>query len=66
MNNKMNWYNERTGEWESRETPSDFSDYLPQNPATLNLYKLYIEHDGLEPARAYVKVMEIVCGKQQP
>lgn len=56
------WHNERTGETEYRETPSDFLDYLPQSTAALNLYKLYIEHEGLKPLHAYIKVMEFVCG----
>lgn len=57
---KMYWFNERTQQFEYIDTPSDFSDYLPQIPAAINLYKLYIEHEKLEPIRAYLKVMEMI------
>ena len=57
------WFNFRTKEYEGlAETPQDFADYIPQEQAAQNLYKLYIEHFGLSPIDAAKKVLEAVCG----
>lgn len=33
MENVRKWYNYKTGEYDYRETPVDFSDYISQAPA---------------------------------
>ena len=39
------WFNYRTGEMEYIDTPTDFSDYMPQGVPYQMLYKLYQEHE---------------------
>ncbi len=62
MNNKVYWHNFVTGEKEFIETPTDFSDYVPQ-VGGLGLYKIYVEHEKMEPIEACLKVLETACGK---
>ena len=64
MDTKMYWHNFVTGEYEYIDTPSDFTNYIPQEPAALNLYKLYIQHMGLSPLESCTKVLEACVGKQ--
>lgn len=62
MQRMMSWYNYRTGKMEYIETPKDFSDYMPQDTPHQMLYKLYQEHEGLDPIHAFIKVMEKSAG----
>ena len=62
MDNKMYWYNFKTGKYDYIETPADFMDYIPQSPSAQSLYKLYIEARGKSPVEACCKVLEIVAG----
>jgi hypothetical protein len=50
------YYNFRTKEDEQRDPPEDWSDYISQDFASQNLYKLYIEM-GDSPADAAIKVL---------
>jgi len=52
------WYNYRTEKHEARQkAPADFSDYLPQIPAALGLYRAY-QKVGDSPLAAFIKVGE--------
>ena len=59
---KMFWYNFKTEKTEFIDTPLDFANYLPQEPAALSLYKLYIEHKGFSALESACKVLETCCG----
>ena len=50
------YYNFRTGEYEQRDMPEDWSDYTSQSPAAQNLYRLYMEK-GDSSADAALKVL---------
>lgn len=48
------WYNYRTEEYDYLpDAPTDFTDYIPQHPSALGLYRVYIEmgDTALESAR---------------
>lgn len=55
------WYNYKTGEYENRELPEDFTDYIPQDPTALALYKLCLQM-GESPAKAARSVLVAVAG----
>ena len=50
------YYNFRTKEYEQRDTPEDWSDYISQSPAAQNLYQLYMQM-GDSSADAALKVL---------
>ena len=50
------YYNFRTKEYEQRDTPEDWSDYISQDAAAQNLYKLYMQM-GDSSADAAMKVL---------
>lgn len=54
------WYNFKTGENEERETPEDFTDYIPQDPSALALYKVCLQM-GETPIQAVNSVMASVA-----
>lgn len=58
--NRGFWHNYRTGEQEFIETPTDFSDYVPQIGAR-GLYQCYVAQ-GMTPHAACIKVLEVVAG----
>lgn len=60
----MYWFNYKTGEHENIPTPSDFANYIPQEPAAQSLYSLYIQHMGLSPLEACAKVLEACVGER--
>ena len=60
MKQLMNWYNYRTEEHETIETPEDFSDYVPQIGG-LGMYNIYVMQ-GTAPIDAALKVLKIACG----
>ena len=65
MSDKMNnWFNYKTGEYETIETPSDFADYIPQQDAAQGMYKAYLGL-GKEPIKAALKVLMACIGKQE-
>lgn len=57
------WHNFRTGEGEYREAPKDFSDYVPQIGGR-GLYQLYVEHKGMGPLEAALKVLSLCVGEE--
>ena len=61
--NKFYWFNYKTGDYELIDTPSDFTNYIPQQDAAISLYKLYIQtgDPALEAAR---KVLSICVGEK--
>lgn len=70
MKNEMNsrtyrtyWHNFRTGEDEYIETPKDFSDYVPQ-VGGLGMYKILVEHEGMSPIDAAIKVLSVAVGEK--
>lgn len=60
--NEMYWYNYVTSKYEYRETPSDFTNYIPQQPAAISLYNLLIEHKGMTPVGAALQVLKACVG----
>jgi len=50
------WYNYKTSEYDYREMPTNFSDYIPQYKAAQSLYDLYIKM-GDTPRKAAEKVL---------
>jgi hypothetical protein len=66
MNNpQWAWYNFRMEDLEYlSETPSDFSDYIPQSLAAQNLYRLH-QKTGKTALEAAVLVLEVVTSKAQ-
>ncbi len=63
MAEKRSWHNYRTGGYEIINTPEDFHDYIPQDPAAQSLYDLYIEHLKLSPINAAIKIWSAFCGE---
>ena len=63
MDIKMYWHNFKAGKDELIDTSVDFKDYILQEPAAQNLYKLYVEQMGLAPIEAAIKVLEAMTGK---
>lgn len=64
MSERGYWYNFRSGEYELRESPDDYSAYLPQNDAAQNLYRLYQEM-GDCPVEAARKVLVACTGGEK-
>lgn len=61
---RMYWHNFKTGEYELIDTPADFSDYIPQDPAAQGLYSVYIQL-GDKPLEAALKVL-LACVGEKP
>jgi len=58
------WYNFRTKEYEYlKDAPEDYSDYVPY-PAGRALYRIYVEHEGMKPAEAAIKVLSTAIGDE--
>jgi hypothetical protein len=55
------WFNYKTKEYDYRETPTDFSDYIPQEFAAQDLYRMYQEQ-GMQPIEAAMKIWAIAAG----
>ena len=62
--NKGYWYNYRTKDYDYIDTPEDFSDYVP-HPAGKALYEIYVEHKGMKPIEAALKVLTTACGEDK-
>jgi len=60
--NRGYWYNFATKAHEYIETPEDFTNYIPQQPAAQGLYQLYIEM-GETPTEAAIKVYTACVGE---
>ena len=59
----MAWYNFATKEYEYLyDTPTDFTNYIPQDPSAIGLYECYIEL-GETPVEAAVAVLSVCAGK---
>ena len=60
----ISWYNYRTQQHEwLYETPTDFHDYVSQNQSAQALLDLYINHMGLTPLEAAIKVLKAQIGE---
>ena len=59
------WYNYRTGACDLYATPTDetISDYLPQNPAALSMYRLYRNFGDLTVLQSMANVLLAVLGE---
>lgn len=58
------WYNYRTQQYEwLYETPNDLHDYVSQNRSAQALLDLYINHMGLAPLEAAIKVLKAQIGE---
>ena len=56
------WYNYRTESYDHlSQAPSDFQDYIPQNPAAINMYNLLIKM-GETPLEAVLHVFNECIG----
>ena len=59
-------FNYVTGDYDDLENLPDDVDgliqYIPDVAGAHNLFKLYVEHEGLTPTNAYIKVMKKVVG----
>lgn len=60
---RLNWFNFKTQEHDNRETPEDFTDYLPQNVAAQSLYRLLVDHMEHTPLEAAGEVLKACCPK---
>lgn len=58
---RLNWFNFRTQEHDDRETPEDFTDYIPQNRAAQSLYRLLVDHMEHTPLEAAREVLKACC-----
>lgn len=52
------YYDFRKNLWDNRATPTDWADYLPQDPIVQNLYQLYLDTNG-EPHQAALEVLKL-------
>lgn len=60
----ISWYNYRTQQHEwLYETPVDLHDYVSQNRSAQALLDLYINHMGLTPTDAAIKVLKAQIGE---
>lgn len=55
------WFNYRTRQYDYRDTPTDFSDYVPQIGG-VGLYKIYVDCYGMTPIEAAIKVLSAAVG----
>jgi len=60
--NRGDWFNHATQQYEHIETPTDFTNYLRQDPAVQDLYRYYIR-SGDTPAEAAFKVLIAFVGE---
>ena len=58
---RNNWWNHRTCKWEYIETPTDFTNYIPQLLAALEMYQLCIDL-GMTPTEAVLRVLSFWVG----
>jgi hypothetical protein len=65
MSKILAWFNFKTQEYEYRQMPEDFTDYLPQNPAAQSLYGLLTGCLGQTPVEAARSVLCACCGKER-
>lgn len=55
----VGWYNYRTGEVDYlTESPSDYSDYIPQHPSAKAIYDIHLKM-GKSKAEAAIEVLSI-------
>lgn len=62
--NRGFWHNYRTGQSEFIETPTDFSDYVPQIGGR-GLYQLHVDHMGMTPIDACIKVLHTAAAAHE-
>ena len=62
MTTKFHWDNMRTGEIDHIDTPTDFTDYIPQTAAALNLYNMLLTA-GKTPLDAAIEVLFLATKK---
>jgi len=58
---RLRWFNFKTGEFELIENPTDFTNYIPQSVAAQGLYKCLIELGNDQTASA-IMVLEACAG----
>jgi len=56
------WFNYATQQHEYIETPTDFTNYIPQQPAAIGMYRCYIEM-GMTPIEAARRVLTACVGE---
>lgn len=61
--NRSYWFNYVKGEYEYIDTPTDFSNYIPQIPAAQSMYRLLVNNMGETPLKACAKVLEACVGE---
>jgi len=64
QDNSWLMYNYITEEFEEivLDTIKNFEPYIPQIPAAINLYRLYVEEMGYEPVEAAYEIMRAIAG----
>ena len=60
-NTKGFWLNFTTKEYDFIDTPTDFSNYVPEEGRAL--YGLYISHKQMQPIDAALKVLRLYTGR---
>jgi len=56
------WFNYKTNDYEYRDTPEDFTDYIPQDRVAQGLYKCHLAL-GETPINAARKTLSAYVGK---
>lgn len=59
---RSGWFNYVKNEYEYIETPTDFSNYVPQLGGR-GLYQIYVNHEGMQPIAAALKVLQLSLGE---
>lgn len=59
---RMYWFNYRKSEYEYIDTPVDFTDYIPQDPAAIRIYQL-LQSMGETPIKAALHVLKVSVGE---
>lgn len=61
------YYNFRTGQFDVLEgSPTDWSPYISQNPATQGMYSILVEECGWNPLDAALRVTIVSLGEPVP
>lgn len=62
MDNRSYWFNFRTCQYDYRECPTDFRDYISQDPSAQALYRLYQDVRGDSPIEAAIRILKLSAG----
>lgn len=66
MDKRIYWFNYVKQDYEYVETPTDFSQYIPQSQAAQSLYTLLINHMNKAPIEAALHVLNACVGESNP